>query len=498
MTTLTQNQKDIIGIVIILALCELFSFFSYLYHPLGYVIAAAIIILAIVMSVKDLFYGFLIIIIELLIGSQGYLFSIAEEPNRISLRIGLWTAVMVVWISKELIGIYKSKRLPYSIKIFPYLKPLGLLLISIAVAALIGYLRGNEMSFIIDEGKRWAYLIFIVPFFTLCASSEKRRWLLVSLAAAGFWIAIKSFGMLFIFSHEMPLLDHLYMWTRSTLLGEITRLPNKFTRVFLQSQVFVIPAFFISIGFFVKKAAEQKWHLTTPLFKNLIASSFFFCVILISLSRSFWVGTALGLFFGLSLAFIYFRPNMKHIGAIALYGASVALLSAILLIIAVRFPFPRPTSDLSTSILTDRATEFEAGAASRWSLLPVMKNAILEQPIFGQGLGKSLSYISSDPRVRQNDASGLYTTHAFEWGWLDLWMKLGLLGLGAYLWLLYLIVKSTFRLIRTRPHTALPAIASLVALIALNFFTPYLNHPLGFGYLAMLMVLSKPESGGLA
>ncbi len=498
MPSLTQNQKDIIGIVIVLALCELFSFFSYLYHPLGYAIAAAVILLAIIMSIKDLFYGFLILIIELLIGSQGYLFSMGEEPNRISLRIGLWAAVMGIWLIKELINIYKNRRLPYSIKIFPYLKPLGLLLLSIAIAALNGYLRGNDFAFIIDEGKRWVYLLFIVPFFTLCASSEKRRWLLVSLAAAGFWIAIKSFAMLFIFSHEMPLLDHLYLWTRSTLLGEITRLPNKFTRVFLQSQVFVIPAFFISIGFFVKKAAERKWHLTKPLFKNLIASSFFFCVILISLSRSFWVGTALGLFIGLILAFFYFRPNIKHIGAIALYGASVGLLSAILLIIAVRFPFPRPTSDLSTSILTDRATEFEAGAASRWSLLPVMKKAILEQPILGQGLGKTLSYISSDPRVRQQNASGLYTTHAFEWGWLDIWMKLGLLGLAAYLWLFYLIIKSTLRLVRTRPHTALPALASLAALVALNFFTPYLNHPLGFGYLAMLMVLSKTESGGLA
>jgi len=498
MKALNKNQKYFLIIIASLVLTELFSFFAYEFRPLNYLIGGIIIILALVLSFKDLFYGFLIIIIELLIGSQGYLFSIGTEPKRLSLRMGLWIVVMAVWFTKELVYFIKHKHLGKSIKDFPYLKPLLLLVASIVLAALIGYWHGNATSLIFTEGKRWIYLITIIPFYTLCASSEKRRWLIIALAAAGVWIAFKSFAMLFVFSHEMPLLDQLYAWTRYDLLGEITLLPNKFTRVFLQSQIFAIPAFFISIGFFVKKTYSARWQLSLNSIVHLIAISFFFSIILISLSRSFWIGTVLGLLFGLILYIFCLRPKPRRVLVLAFYGASVAILSAIFLVIAVRFPFPRPTSDISSSILTDRATEFEAGAASRWSLLPVMLNSIKEQPILGQGLGKTLTYNSSDPRVKQTTASGMYTTDAFEWGWFDLWLKLGLLGLAAYIWFLLAIAKSGWNLIKKQPELAIPILASLVALVALHFFTPYLNHPLGFGYLSILMALSQAGGKGLA
>ena len=118
-----------------------------------------------------------------------------------------------------------------------------------------------------------------------------------------------------------------------------------------------------------------------------------------------------------------------------------------------------------------------------------MNQAIIKQPVWGYGLGKTLTYKSSDPRVLKKTSDGTYTTNAFEWGWLDLWLKLGLLGLVAYLWLLFSIFKKAWQKIKDNPYQALAVIASLIALIGLNIFPPYLNHPLGFGFLAIIMAI---------
>jgi O-antigen ligase len=270
-------------------------------------------------------------------------------------------------------------------------------------------------------------------------------------------------------------------------------LPNGFPRVFLQSQVFVIPSFFIALAIFVKKLRDQSWKFTKATYSSAFAASLFLSVILISLSRSFWLGAVLGLILASITAICYFKPKIRILPLLAVYGLIIAVISSLMLYASVRFPFPRPISDISASLITDRATEFEAGAASRWALLPVMKEAIAKHPIEGSGLGKTLTYITSDPRVRQHSPDGSYTTHAFEWGWLDVWLKLGLLGVVAMIWLLISIGLRAWKKIKTKPILAFPVLGALISLAALNMFTPYLNHPLGFGYIAILMVLANPE-----
>ncbi len=100
----------------------------------------------------------------------------------------------------------------------------------------------------------------------------------------------------------------------------------------------------------------------------------------------------------------------------------------------------------------------------------------------GSGFGATVTYQSSDPRLVAASANGLYTTYAFEWGWLDVWLKLGIFGLLAYL---ALFAKIIFNGLKIGGYLSLSLATGLAVLIAVNIFSPYLNHPLGIGYLIL-------------
>jgi len=201
------------------------------------------------------------------------------------------------------------------------------------------------------------------------------------------------------------------------------------------------------------------------------------------MSRSFWLAFA---FTAGVMAVISFRKKISlYLKALVYTGAALGL-SLLLILVVVKFPYPNPQTGLSAAALSARLdfSSGEAAISSRWSLLPNLWQSINDSLFWGKGFGASVSYFSQDPRVLSLNPSGWYTTYAFEWAYLDTWLKLGLFGLIAYFaWLIVLIVDL---LKKMREHgKMLPAaiLAGLIFLMVVNIFTPYLNHPLGFGFL---------------
>ena len=70
-----------------------------------------------------------------------------------------------------------------------------------------------------------------------------------------------------------------------------------------------------------------------------------------------------------------------------------------------------------------------------------------------------------------------------------MWLKFGLIGLIAYAWLFWKIFKDALNLLPRQALVGTLIIFSLVSIIVVHFFTPYLNHPLGFSYLALLIII---------
>ena len=96
-------------------------------------------------------------------------------------------------------------------------------------------------------------------------------------------------------------------------------------------------------------------------------------------------------------------------------------------------------------------------------------------------------------RVTRENPDGEITTYAFEWGYLDTLLKIGALGLIIYLLFIARIIwlgVQKFE-IRNSKFETLGLLTGLIALLALNITTPYLNHPLGIGYLILAIVSFK-------
>jgi O-antigen ligase len=135
-------------------------------------------------------------------------------------------------------------------------------------------------------------------------------------------------------------------------------------------------------------------------------------------------------------------------------------------------------------LFSERATELdEAAISSRWELLPKLWQKITEAPILGKGFGTTVTYQSRDPRQLASPGQGIYTTYTFEWGWFDIWLKLGFFGMLAYLALLIKFIAETFKNSKNNPSLFVGLGICLIVLAIVNFFTPYLNHPLGIGFI---------------
>ncbi len=485
--------------LLVMAVMEILSYAVFLYRPWGNVVFGIIVLIAFVLTIKNLKFGLLILVGELVIGSQGYLFSLDSGGSRLSLRIALWIIVMAAWAGAELLNLLRHQNIFKKYAGCVHWKPLALLGLSLLVAAFVGYVSGNDSTYFFLEGKRWLFALVIIPIIGTFQKKEDINALLQVIAAGAVALCLQTLGLVYLFSHPfIPFVYTVYDWMRFSLLGEITRFSGGFYRIFMQSQIFLLPAYCGLLVCGLKHLFIRQGRPDILGIRIAIATAAFGTVIVASLSRSFWVAVAGALGIAGFTAVLVFRPKISRILGALVYTACIGLVTGVLLFAVVRFPFPKSSAEFDASLFADRATQGEAGSASRWSLLPVMWQEIEKSPLIGYGFGKTMTYTTSDPRITQSTVNGQYTTYAFEWGWFDIWLKLGILGVIAYLWLFLSLLGASKRLLGQEPLWALVLGMAVISLAATHFFTPYLNHPLGFAYVAFIMVLLRSKSGGLS
>ena len=132
-------------------------------------------------------------------------------------------------------------------------------------------------------------------------------------------------------------------------------------------------------------------------------------------------------------------------------------------------------------------------------MLKPLGESIIKHPVIGSGFGTTVTYKSVDQRLLASTAgaSGEYTTYAFEWAYLDLLLKIGLVGVFIYLLLIFKILqilwqnilnKNDYELRVTDYRLRLGIFLAFISLLAVNIFTPYLNHPLGIGFILIISI----------
>lgn len=496
-----------LGAVLWFLLLEVVSFLGF-YVPdvnvVGFVLATLIVF---VLAWRRPDLALLVAVGELVAGSQGgYLLSLPLSGFTLSWRIAVFLCLFTAFASRSALGFINRRpevcawwrEMRSARVLWPYLA----LLAACAAAGVIGLLRGNGFGDVFFDANGYLYLL-LLP--VLWSAWRKDTWPRVfAVIAAGLAVAVlKSLFVVYVYSHRLfAFAVSLYTWIRDSRVGEITLMGGDFYRVFFQSQVFALAAGLVALVT-VLYARDWRWR------KGALGVLWLTSVSMaLSLSRSFWFGAfAAALTTVVGLLVVRAKPKVWARFAVPVAGVGVVAVLSILVVFA--FPWPGKGGTGFADAFGSRMAVNDAAAQSRWDLLPELTKAALRHPIEGSGFGTSVTYRTSDPR-QVSLTGGAYTTYAFEWGWHDLWLKLGLLGLAVYGWWLVALMRPYLALVarerrrfrepepglaleQKKAAVAASVILVVIALLFTNVFSPYLNHPLGIGLLAVIAIAGAKE-----
>lgn len=470
---------------------ELLSFGGYFYGPVGAVTVGLLAVVTVLLTFRRPEYGMAILFAELIIGSKGYLFSLTVGDATLSARMMLFGAVIAGWIFH--LCWHARSRLVITMRHSPLRWWYVLLGCFVVFGVIHALANGTARSSVFGDANAWLFFLALPVLYDALQKKEQIYRFFSMCTAALAAQLVKVFAIFYLMGHRgfgEDTLTVVYRWVRSTGVGELTQLDSLY-RIFFQSHIYMVFLFFILLSLV---ARYRRWPLYL-FFTATIAS------LMLSFSRSFWLGTGMMavLFFGGVLADIRKRPHAAVRFSVTIMGSVVGALFFLFAISAI--PFPSREGVFSIDLLSERVEDIqnEAAAASRWNLLPVIFSEIQKNSFMGYGFGKTLTYTSKDPRILLANETGEYTTYAFEWGYLDLWLKLGLFGLLSYLLLLAAVFVRGANTLRTLYQRGAWFDAVLLrgmlfgfgALLIIHFFTPYLNHPLGIGIVMLVSVLSE-------
>jgi hypothetical protein len=482
--------------LLLILIAELFSFCGYILPAINSVGFFVIILLVLAASIYRLEYGLLAVLAELFIGSKGYLFHFDFYDNSVSIRIAVWLILMTVWFVKILISAFKNKKITFAFKQSSYSSYFLIFLLFIIIAMANGVINHNSLSNVFFDANGWFYLLLIFPVYEVVFAKDLNGQIeniLQVFATAVLWLTAKTLFFVYLFSHfSFDSIYLIYRWLRTTGVGEVTLIQGGFYRVFFQSHIFLLIGFILLLLYIASKTYIKKsafyWQI---LFLTLISS-----VNIFNFSRSNWLGLAAGML-ALFLILIWQKHWRLFVKTLSLAIGTIVL-SLLLIMALVYFPLPKPIGGFNTTdLLSSRAGEIsgEAGASSRMALLPKLIDQIKTAPLLGRGFGATVTYKTSDPRILQQNPSGNYTTYAFEWGWLDIWLKFGFVGLLYYLFLLTKIFvidninifdPKNFNNLKDSSNLIVISLSLGMIIIAIvSMVSPYTNHPLGLGYLVI-------------
>ncbi|MCF7795007.1 hypothetical protein K9M50_01440, partial [Patescibacteria group bacterium] len=353
-------NKRFYYLIFSLFLIESLSFLSYFFPVIREISFFALVLAVLILAIRDLKYALYLIIIELIIGSHGYIFFSDIFNFDLSIRIAMWIVVMVVWFVKYLIWLKnylktpikerKVENISYFFAYFPIYLLLGFFIL---IASIKGAALSNDLSVWFSDFNSWLYFLILLPFIYVFRNNNIKDLIkdIITIFLAGVtWISLKTLILLFFFSHNLPVIEPLYAWSRDYLLAEITALEGGFYRIFFQSHIYTLMLVIIALFSLsdLKKISKKQAYILLSIFALSLSA------ILLSLSRSLWVGLILGFLFWLVYIIKRYKKNLVYYNLSRLLIIS---LGAVLLIVAViNIPLPGYSADFNAGkTFKDRA-----------------------------------------------------------------------------------------------------------------------------------------------
>ncbi len=430
------------------------------------VVIGLVIVAALWLAIKKPHWLAWATLIELIIGGKGYLLWGEVGGEKISIRLALFVIIMLAAVVDSV----RQKKFTFP---RPILWPVGLLLGWVGVMSVVGVMRGYGVSGVFTDMNAYLYIAMMWPWWLfLRRSADWKNTLFIVLLSGVTIVGFKSWVIQLLFAQNIPQTTTLYHWIRQTGIGEITLISKNVYRIFFQSQIYALIGFVLLMVGYIRQRHQPWWGIAA------LGSSL---GVYLSLSRSLWLGLAVALgVFALVEVSRKNWPGLRRFFILIPLAVFVWMMTTW----ALNFPYivtpPGRQSNADAVVARLKSAGSTQASTARANQIPPLVKAIGRNPISGHGFGATLTYYSTDPRIR-----GARTTSAFELGYLDMAFHIGLIGLGLFGWWLWLVWKK----IRYQPDAVL-WIWPTIAIATVHLTSPYLNHPLGLGWLALISIVA--------
>jgi O-antigen ligase len=298
----------------------------------------------------------------------------------------------------------------------------------------IGLVFGGEIPAIVAEVQSWTLLAFYFPVKEAVERTEDGlKWLIVVLAWLGLFVVVRN-------AYELAqrLLDVTQAW-QITIKG----------RVVTNEMLMVVPAFLMLCAALVQERRSMRIR-AFAVFMILLFG------IIVTQGRGYWLGFAFGLFLLFLAVEQRMRIAMLWWGVLGLSGTAAAIFLL----------FGEHALLLSTGLINrvlsiGSATTRDISLIGRFIEWKSVLADIQINPILGYGSGVSISYFDITRSVTM-------TRPWIHNGYLAIWFKYGIIGLGLVLSFTLVSIRNAFRAARSDRADQLTRIGAYAAFAGLS------------------------------
>ncbi len=442
----------------------LLSFLTWFYQNLESIIFIILFLVVIVLAIWKTEWAFLFLIFEFLTSHGGHLF----EFKDISFRMAIFMAVIIIWLGKKIIHLEPILALRGKLGL-----SFAIFLILVVLGIWHGLIKGNKSDILFGDAVNYSYVLLFLPLAELLQKKFFEKRVLEIVGGAIIGLAFFSLFSLFLFVNGIEYVHGpygYYWWIREALTGKVTLMNYNFHRIATPVHLVVLPIFLVYLSFLLLK--NQLKNKKTVIFLAVLAS----LILLINFGRAYFLGILGGLFF------LFLKTTFRR--WLILVSLVLVVLVAELFLIFLLCSRGRA---VGADVLVLRfgsifePTE-ELSGLTRTMRLGSIINLLLKNPILGTGLGTTIKYV--DPLTNKSAI-----TYNLDWGYLEMWLELGLIGFLGFLYFLIKIFINGWQKIQEsvnnllRQRLIIGLIAGLFALVVATITGPYLFHGLGISFL---------------
>ena len=357
---------------------------------IGYFLHVSLLILgvlglvALVATFRKCEYGLAIALLELLSNAHGYILADSIGSVRISARMVIFLGVFLGWGIAILF-----RRASMRLNDVRYI-PFFLLALAIGVGGIVGLMHRPAME-VFQDGNAYLYLLYILPIVNVSWDSLKQRVVLQILAASTVYTTVMSLYILYAFTHlSQSFLRVMYVYLRDIRFAEMTNIGMGMYRIFEQTQVFAVVFGFILLERVFREQKKKNRWMAIGILSCVFAS------ILVGMSRSFLIGFVAAMLILMAWLIVGSKTSLRNwfLGISSIFASMAIAITVIYATVIFPFPHTRAAGEYLTGVFGERAIGTDVAVSSRWNLLHPMLDLIKEDPIFGNGFGQTVTFIT--------------------------------------------------------------------------------------------------------